>query len=234
MTDSLADILLAVSVGQRLTASGRGFATTQCWQNALEKAHVNNEWIMRAPDDETSRHDESLPRSLELRQPGTTSRSESADRRPEAVARQRSAIDHAAPARHSLKLTVDRGAGGPIANLVLGQGYSSTTVATTSPRTVAPAKQAAPPTPVNPPSANPGPRSVHLITVSGGVQVVIRDEALKGPQLPRLVSRVRELVAGFGQQVNKITVNGHQVWTDPARPVGSSGADPQATIEILF
>jgi hypothetical protein len=230
----LADILQALSVGQGLTSTGRGFARTQSWQNALEKAHVNNEWIMQARDFETSRHGESLPRSLDLRQPDIKSRSESAERRPEAPARQRSAIDHAATARHSLKFTVNRGAGGSIGNLVPGQGYSSTPVTTAPPRSVAPAKQAAPPTPTNPPSANPGPRSVHLITVSGGVQVVIRDEALKGPQLPKLVSRVRELIAGFGEQVNKITVNGHQVWTDPATPVGSAGADPQATIEILF
>ena len=234
MTDSLADILQAVSVGQSLTTTGRGFATTQSWQNALEKAHVNNEWIMQAPDDETSRHSESLPRSVELRQPDVRSRFESAERRPEAAARQQSAIDQAAATRHSIKLAINRGAGGSIANLVLGQGYSTTPVTTTSPRSVAPAKPAAPPTQTNLPSANPGPRSVHLITVGGGVQVVIRDEALKGPQLPKLVSRVRELIAGFGEQVNKITVNGHQVWSDPAKPVGSSGADSQATIEILF
>jgi hypothetical protein len=69
VTDSLTDILAAVSVGQSLTSNGSGFVKSQSWRNALEKAHLQNEWIMQAPDDRTGRRADIALDAFTARQP---------------------------------------------------------------------------------------------------------------------------------------------------------------------
>lgn len=235
MTDSLADILQAVSVGQGLTSTGRGFAKSQSWRNALEEAHVRNEWIMQAHDEPSGGTAELSPRSPGLRQPETMVRLDPSGQRLEVSTRPLSRIDAETALNQAIKPTVNTGvAGGRFANAMPGAGLSSTQVTLAPTRGVAPAKPVAPPAQPSTPTTPPGPRSVNLLTVNGGVHVVIRDEALKGPTLPKLVARVRELIASFGEEVSKIIVNGREVWSDPAKPGQPSDDESQATIEILF
>ena len=235
MTDPLADILQAVSVGHGMTSNGAGFAKSQSWRNALEKAHVQNEWIMQAAHDEAGGKQELSPRSPELQPLETTPRLGPSVQRPEASPRQQLQAGRDTAVSQSTKLTVSTvAASSRFSNAVPGAGQSLTQISMVPARNVAPAKSAAPPTLPNQPSASPGPRSVHLFTVNGSVHVVIRDETLKGPLLPKLVARIRELMTGFGEEVSKIVINGLDVWNDPAKPGLPSEENSQKTIEILF
>lgn len=235
MTDSLADVIAAVTVGQRLTAAAQSFGRSQSWRHALEKAQIHNEWIMQVSDasqriaSETAISRSEMPqRSTELSwRPSVngpdseTRRTPHSVREPAARSRIRVGSSPAAPA-------------GPTASALAWQGQTASRPVALTPNQVPSAKPAAPPTRLMFQSADPVPRSVHVFAANGQIQVVIRDEALKGALLPKLVARIRELMVGLGEELGKVVVNGSEVWSDPAKPGPPVDDKSVPTIEILF
>ena len=234
MTASLTDVLAAVSVGQGLTSAGKGFGNSQSWRLALEKAHVQNEWVMQAtderPPDQQALASEMAPKSSPLPLPAAMM---SDAGRAQAT---QEPLDNRAAATAGIK-HVNTVSGGSVksefARGLIADLQASVRGVLTLNRAASSARPAAPlPTP-NTNFETIAPRSVHLFSSNGLVHVVVRDEALKGPVLEKLVARIRQVVSGFGETVSKIVVNGVEVWSDPRTPDSQPG-DDQKTIEILF
>jgi hypothetical protein len=234
MTNSIADIIAAISAGQGLTSAGNRFAKSQVWQLALEEAHLQNEWVMRAPNPESGNQRGLSIAALDTQQPRPDSAPKLSRELRGDPTRQRAHYERgntvAEPKSLPVKVSTTSG---DSAQKLLGGVASVRSPSGQLPR-VSPTQSVLPTPRVVPHPSAVQPRSVRLFSSHGHVHVVVRDEALKGSDFPRLVARIREVVFSFGERVSKIIVNGMDVWRDPMNQNPPSDDDGQQSIEILF
>lgn len=234
MTESLTDILAAIAQAQPFKLGMTRANQEQRWRLAWERANEQSEWVMQATESRAEGGE--IERSYLPAADADFARAA-----PEGAV--------TPPTNERPSTAAVRGLGGaPGAGAGHGAQHAASGVATQSAamaghtgltEKVAAARpaQVTPSRPVAEGwdrSSAPEPRSVKLFLRDGSVQVVIRDATLEGATLPKLVSRVRRLVAAHGQRVNEVIVNGRVEWADAGAVHAAVDQAEHRIIEIFL